>query len=334
MTSLEKAGEILRRFKGDRYANGFGVLAQAGPMAAQLGKRAVLVCDRFPGSESHVRTIADSLAAAGVEMAGVVEGAAPNAPLGDLARMRADLVRLNPGVIVSFGGGSTIDCAKAAEVLRTLGGAIEEYFGVGLVTAKLQATGKDAHAAPGHSNRRQFERAPDQVLEHHRSRGRTEEADRGRRDRARARDVRLLGDRRRAGLADRRRRAGRGLRTRSRCSTARWASRTTTRWPRWRGPASDWWSKYLPAVLANPRDLEARQALGLATDLGGYAIMLGGTNGAHLTSFSLVDILSHGRACAIHEPLLHRLLRARDSGTAASWWRRCAWKTGAPRRPS
>ncbi len=38
--------------------------------------------------------------------------------------------------------------------------------------------------------------------------------------------------------------------------------------------------------------------LGLATDLGGYAIMLGGTNGAHLTSFSLVDILSHGRACA------------------------------------
>ena len=30
--------------------------------------------------------------------------------------------------------------------------------------------------------------------------------------------------------------------------------------------------------------------------------MIGGTNGAHLTSFSLVDILSHGRACAITEP--------------------------------
>ena len=40
----------------------------------------------------------------------------------------------------------------------------------------------------------------------------------------------------------------------------------------------------------------------MATDLGGYAIMLGGTNGAHLTSFSLVDILSHGRACAILSP--------------------------------
>ena len=42
--------------------------------------------------------------------------------------------------------------------------------------------------------------------------------------------------------------------------------------------------------------------LGLGTDLGGYAIMIGGTSGAHLTSFSLVDVLSHGRACALMNP--------------------------------
>jgi alcohol dehydrogenase class IV len=54
--------------------------------------------------------------------------------------------------------------------------------------------------------------------------------------------------------------------------------------------------------VAEPTDLEAREALGLGTDLGGYAIMIGGTNGGHLTSFSLVDILSHGRACAITNP--------------------------------
>ncbi len=59
---------------------------------------------------------------------------------------------------------------------------------------------------------------------------------------------------------------------------------------------------YLPRAIENPRDAEAREALCLATDLGGYAIMLGGTNGGHLTSFSLVDILSHGRACAIMNP--------------------------------
>ena len=30
--------------------------------------------------------------------------------------------------------------------------------------------------------------------------------------------------------------------------------------------------------------------------------MIGGTNGAHLTSFSLVDVTSHGRACGILNP--------------------------------
>ena len=30
--------------------------------------------------------------------------------------------------------------------------------------------------------------------------------------------------------------------------------------------------------------------------------MLGGTNGAHLTSFSLVDVMSHGRACGMMNP--------------------------------
>jgi alcohol dehydrogenase class IV len=52
----------------------------------------------------------------------------------------------------------------------------------------------------------------------------------------------------------------------------------------------------------DPDSAEARELLGLATDLGGFAIMVGGTNGGHLTSFSLVDVLSHGRACALLNP--------------------------------
>jgi alcohol dehydrogenase len=62
--------------------------------------------------------------------------------------------------------------------------------------------------------------------------------------------------------------------------------------------------EHLPVALAShdPRSATAREALCLATDLGGYAIMVGGTNGGHLTSFSLVDLLSHGRACALMNP--------------------------------
>ena len=57
--------------------------------------------------------------------------------------------------------------------------------------------------------------------------------------------------------------------------------------------------KGLVEAKKDAQSREARTLLGLGTDLGGYAIMIGGTSGAHLSSFSLVDVLSHGRACAL-----------------------------------
>ena len=93
--SFQEARDLLKTFKGDAYANGSGVLQEAGPMAAPLGKRAALICDRFPGSDAYAGLIAASLAGAGVEVSGCIDGAAPNAPLEDLARVTADLVRLD-----------------------------------------------------------------------------------------------------------------------------------------------------------------------------------------------------------------------------------------------
>ncbi|HEX9016686.1 MAG TPA: iron-containing alcohol dehydrogenase, partial [Chloroflexota bacterium] len=60
--------------------------------------------------------------------------------------------------------------------------------------------------------------------------------------------------------------------------------------------------EYLERALKAPGDVEARTALALAADLGGIGVCTGGTNGAHLNSFSLVDILTHGRACALMNP--------------------------------
>jgi alcohol dehydrogenase class IV len=59
---------------------------------------------------------------------------------------------------------------------------------------------------------------------------------------------------------------------------------------------------HLKTAWQEPQNIEARSALGLGTDLGGYAIMIGGTNGPHLGSFSLVDVMTHGRACAVLLP--------------------------------
>jgi alcohol dehydrogenase class IV len=60
----------------------------------------------------------------------------------------------------------------------------------------------------------------------------------------------------------------------------------------------------LQRVNRDPKDREARMALGLGTDAAGYVLMHGpgGTHGPHLGSFSLVDLMSHGRACALLNP--------------------------------
>ena len=108
MQTFEKATDLIRRFKGEQYIHGFGVLSQAGGVAAALGQRAVLVRDAFPGSETHVETIAGSLAAAGVKLAGILDGAAPNAPREDLGRITESFKELRPDVIVSLGAGAPL----------------------------------------------------------------------------------------------------------------------------------------------------------------------------------------------------------------------------------
>ena len=60
----------------------------------------------------------------------------------------------------------------------------------------------------------------------------------------------------------------------------------------------------LKKVNLDPKNREARMALGLGTDAAGYILMPGpgGAHGPHLGSFSLVNLLSHGRACALLNP--------------------------------
>jgi len=40
MSGFEKARELIREFKGDRYVYGSGVLSEAGRVTAELGQRA------------------------------------------------------------------------------------------------------------------------------------------------------------------------------------------------------------------------------------------------------------------------------------------------------
>lgn len=295
------AVELIRQFKGDTYVFGLDVLAEAGRLAAGLGKRALLVRDGFPGSSPFVDTICASLAAAGVEVIGVVDGAAPNAPLEDLQRISAAVAEAKPEVVVSFGGGSTIDAAKAAIVLNVLGGTIEDYFGTGLVTAALEKSGKtliphlaiQTAASSGahltkYSNITDVSSGQKKLI--------VDEA---------VVPQRALFDYQVTSGCPISLTADGALDGISHSLEVLYSAVGKPVYEKVEPVALEAIRlvvTYLPAVLANSSDGEARMALGLATDLGGYSIMLGGTNGAHLTSFSLVDVLSHGRACGLLNP--------------------------------
>ena len=295
------ANELLKQFKGDAYLHGLDVLSQVGQVAIQSGRQASLVRDVFPGSEGFLARVRESLGSSQVHILGEIPGAHPNAPREDVFRITEQLTAQKPEVVVSFGGGSTIDAAKAAIMLSVLGGSIEDYFGTGLVTRKLAETGKTliphvaiqtAASSSAHLTKYsnitdvgtgQKKLIVDEAIVPQRAifdYSVTLSAPPG-----------LTAD----GALD-------GI------SHAVEVLYSAVGKPAYEQvlpvslEAIRLVVRYLPKALVNPLDNTARQALGLATDLGGYAIMIGGTNGAHLTSFSLVDILSHGRACGMLNP--------------------------------
>ena len=301
MTRFENARRLIAQFTGDRYVHGGSGLQGGGPAAAALGGKAALVQDTSPGLSAYAKTISDSLAAAGVKLLGVVPGAARNAPRADVARIMTALAELAPDVVVSFGGGSTIDATKAAIVLWNLGGDIDRYFGTGLVTQALQATGKrltphvavqTAASSSAHltkySNITDVRTGQKKLI--------VDDA---------IVPSRAVFDYGVTASAPASLTVDGGLDGISHSLEVLYSLTGKPAYPLMEEVAREGVGlilEYLPKALRDPSDLEAREGLGLATDLGGYAIMIGGTNGAHLTSFSLVDILSHGRACGLLNP--------------------------------
>jgi len=149
---------LLKGWKGETYTFGFDVLGKAGDCAARYGKRAlVIVADLGQGwMAGTLQTVMDALRSKGIE-AEVIVGAGPNAPREDVYRLALHVARTKPEVIVAVGGGSTIDAAKAANVLATFSpedvkkalqagesaaSTVDPYFGVGMVSKVKGASGK------------------------------------------------------------------------------------------------------------------------------------------------------------------------------------------------
>ncbi len=306
MSSLqERAATLLKGFKGATYAFGGGVLDDApGRFAAACGRKALFVGPLASAWFAPLRTrILASLKQAGVAVVGEVRSAGPNAPFVDVYRIHSHIMHRQPDVLVVADGGSGIDAVKAAAALATLGDRhpeIDPFFGVGKVTeackesnralmpvvAVMMASSSGAHLT-------KYANITDPVLGQKKLI--VDEAIVPPRavfdyDVTRTQPMSLTLDGGLDGIAH--------------CLEVYFGAASATR-EKARAVAElgiELVIKGLIAVKKDPKSKEARTLLGLGTDLGGYAIMIGGTSGAHLSSFSLVDVLSHGRACALMNP--------------------------------
>jgi alcohol dehydrogenase len=295
------AGKLLAQFKGENYIYGSGVLDQAGTLVAQVGSRAALVHSTYTGSEALVQVVRAAMESAGVTIAGEVAGARPNAPREDLSRIAASLKSLDYDVLVALGGGSTIDAAKSAEVLCVLGGEIDDYFGTNQVTEALSAAGKalspivavqTASSSAAHltkySNITNVHTGQKKLI-----------VDNAIVPARALFDYDVTTSMSPAFTADG---AMDGV---SHSLEVLYGAVGKPFYDQVAPVAQEGIRLIVENVVRaveNPGDKAARTALGLGTDLGGYAIMIGGTNGGHLTSFSLVDVTTHGRACAMMNP--------------------------------
>jgi len=94
MSELEKARELLKKFKGEKYIFGPGILDKIGNIAFKLGKTTVIFRGTFPGSDNYVLKIIDSLKRSGTIILATDTGARPNAPREDLLRITEKISKL------------------------------------------------------------------------------------------------------------------------------------------------------------------------------------------------------------------------------------------------
>lgn len=302
----QKAINLLNEFKGENYSFGIGAFEKLGSQVATLGHKVLVVADGIDTdwAKPVLQKVEESLKSSNLKpVCNFIEGAKPNAPREDVIRIAHVITKLKPDVVVSVGGGSTIDATKAGIAWSLLGEKypdMDDYFGTSQISEMLstQKVVMIPHfavmmAASSAAHLTKYSNITDMKT-----------------------DQKML-------IVDMAVVPTKALFDYS-VSVSQPHSLTVDgaldgishALEVLMGIPEEQYEKTLPIcltcielivsnlkqVVADPTNLDAREAIGLGTDLGGYAIMVGGTNGAHLNSFSMTDILSHGRACALMNP--------------------------------
>lgn len=302
----QQAKEFLQDFKRENYIFGLDIYDRLGEEVAKLGEKVSVIVDSL--GQDWIYTLVEKtekmLKFAGLTIAGeFILGARPNAPREDVFYIVEKIREQNPDVVLSIGGGSTTDAVKAAIALNSLKDKhpdIDTYFGTGEISkmlllenrkllphfAVMTVASSAAHLTK-YSNITDLHSGQKMLI--------VDEAIVP----AKAifdysftttQPLSLTIDGALDGISH-------GLEVLMGISETQLEKAMPVCLT-----CIELIVNNIKRVVTNQGDIEARESIGLGTDLGGYAIMIGGTNGAHLNSFSMIDILSHGRACALMNP--------------------------------
>jgi alcohol dehydrogenase len=303
---INQARNLLKEYKGRKFSFGLGCLPDLAEFVLEYGSETLLIISQNEWAASLRKEVKLIFEKNKIGVAAETGTSKENTPREDVFAL-ADLIRSKkPKSIVCIGGGSAIDCAKAANVLAVLSsdnGNLEDFFGVGKVS---EAIGKSGGlklypliavevAAGSGSHITKYSNVTDLI----------------------SGQKKIIVDE--AIIPNR----------------AVFDYQTTLTMPAslTKDGAMDGFSHCLevyygadekaqnfklveeicllglrliidnlPLLVKDLKNMKLREKIGIATDLGAYAITILGTSGAHLNSFSFVDVLTHGKACAILNP--------------------------------
>mgnify|MGYP006282154831 FL=1 len=297
-----KARVLIAQFKGDTYAYGPGAIERAGEMAGRIGDSFLLVRGSSCEKNGMLEGLQESFDEAGFEISVECMGADPNSPVEDVLRVRDEILEAEPQAVVGLGGGSLIDALKGSITLACLGGTCEDYYGVGKVTETLEETGKEllpfltvqtASGSAAHltkyANITDMDTMQKRLFI----------------DEAVVPPVTLFDYDATRTMPAEFTKVGAFDGITHLLETYFGADPEGDDFPVMQKIALTGLEliiSALPGVLKQPECSELRESIGMGTDLGGYAIMIGSTNGPHLNSFSLVDLMDHGKATALLMP--------------------------------
>lgn len=120
-----------------RIEFGAGKVTQLGRLACEFGVRRVLVVSD-PGviAAGHTGHGLESLARSELE-AKLFDGVHENPTTDNVEAGLVFAQEFQPELIVGFGGGSSMDCAKGINFLYSCGGSMQDYWGIGKATGPL-----------------------------------------------------------------------------------------------------------------------------------------------------------------------------------------------------